>query len=82
MLFCFSFIPESFRWLIARDKIPEVQDIVKQIAKWNKRPVPDHDRIIKAFTVPEKEQTKNYSILVLFRKRSLLKLTVPLITGW
>ncbi|XP_045184445.2 solute carrier family 22 member 4-like [Mercenaria mercenaria] len=76
------FIPESLRWLIARNRLSEVHGIVKQISKWNKRSLPNYDRIIKAFTVPEEEKSKKYSILVLFRKRALLKLTVPLMAGW
>ncbi|XP_060575042.1 solute carrier family 22 member 4-like isoform X2 [Ruditapes philippinarum] len=76
------FLPESFRWLIAKDRVSDIHDITKQIAKWNKRPVPNNDQIIKAFTVPEEEHSKKYSILVLFRQRALLRLTVPLMTGW
>lgn len=76
------FLPESFRWLIARDRSKDAKEIVKQISKWNKKPVPDYDRIVKAFSEHHKEKTENYSILILFRKLSLLKLTLPLLTGW
>lgn len=79
---CDSFLPESFRWLIARDRSKDAKRIVKQISKWNKRPVPDYDRIIRAFSDHHKEKSENYSLLVLFRKLPLLKLTVPLIIGW
>eukprot|EP00095_Tigriopus_kingsejongensis_P002623 maker-scaffold290_size220039-snap-gene-0.6 protein:Tk02623 transcript:maker-scaffold290_size220039-snap-gene-0.6-mRNA-1 annotation:"solute carrier family 22 member 15-like" len=35
-------VPESPRWLIAKGRYKEVQQIARQAAKWNKRDIPEH----------------------------------------
>ncbi|KAL4216307.1 hypothetical protein ACF0H5_024033 [Mactra antiquata] len=76
------FIPESFRWLVARDRFKEAQNVVKQLEKCNRRTAPDFDKIVRAFTDDSQPESENYSALILFRNRSLLRITLPLITGW
>jgi len=78
-----SFIPESFRWLVARNKIKDARSVVDQVARLNRRPVNDFDLMVRSVENHlTGEEDRKYSLLVLFRKRSMLKLTVPLIIVW
>lgn len=80
----FSFIPESFRWYVTRSRRKDARRIVHQVARWNKRSVSE-DVFVKMCRSVEKqdaEKTENYSLIVLFRKMSLFRLTLPLMVCW
>ncbi|WAQ95459.1 S22A4-like protein [Mya arenaria] len=82
-LLTWFFIPESFRWLVARNKIKEARLVVNQMAKWNKRPVVNFERMVRSVEKSlSGDEDAKYSVIVLFRKRPLLRLTVPLMLSW
>ncbi|KAL4216981.1 hypothetical protein ACF0H5_023438 [Mactra antiquata] len=81
-LTAWCFIPESFRWLVARDRFNEARQVVRRLEKLNRRTAPEFDKIVQAFSEETAQSSENYSVLVLFRNKSLLKITLPLMTGW
>lgn len=84
-LFCrYSFIPESFRWYVTRNKRTEARATVDRVARWNRRTVSDYTfmRMYKAVAKLNSEENENYSVFVLFTKRALLRLTIPMIICW
>ncbi|WAR13114.1 S22A7-like protein [Mya arenaria] len=40
LLFTYWFVPESFRWYIGHDRIEDAKQIVKKMARYNRKPVP------------------------------------------
>ena len=39
-LFCCSFSPESVRWYLVRGKTEKAEKVLHQVAKFNKKPIP------------------------------------------
>ena len=63
----FSFIPESTRWLRLNGKSQQAIDILKRIAKFNKKDVPDFDLV-----AVEQDTSKGKSHFVdLFRPKKI-----------
>ncbi|XP_064643370.1 solute carrier family 22 member 13-like isoform X1 [Lineus longissimus] len=76
--------PESVRWLLQRGRLQEAEDIVKQMAKVNKRSTPDL-AILKVIAQGNKElkkREKQYSYHDLFRTRKMGARTAVLLFTW
>ncbi|KAK2512642.1 solute carrier family 22 member 13 [Columba guinea] len=81
-IFAFFFgiqvLPESARWLVTRGRIEEAKKLLKKAASINKRTIPAG---LLEQLKPE-TQTKSGSILDLFRKKHLLKVTLIMSCAW
>ena len=78
----YRFIPESFRWLITTGKYAESEEIIGRVAKMNGHEKPDIRNIIEQAKQDEKQETKRYTAIDLFRtKRSAIK-TLALMFTW
>ncbi|CAG5125805.1 unnamed protein product [Candidula unifasciata] len=63
-------VPESMRFLTVHGNITEANKVVRKIAKWNKKPLPNTS-ILNTIAEEEKKimnKTKQYTYLDLFRK--------------
>uniref|UniRef100_A0A8B9QW72 Solute carrier family 22 member 13 n=1 Tax=Anas platyrhynchos TaxID=8839 RepID=A0A8B9QW72_ANAPL len=81
-IFCFHLLgrvlPESARWLVTKGKIEEAKKVLQKAASINKRTIPpDLLEQLKCDT-----QTKPGSILDLFRKKHLRKVTLIMSCTW
>ena len=86
MVFLFRFIQESFRWFLSHDRTVHAKKVLQNIAKFNKRHLPDHvamellgDLTINATDEGDK---KKYSVLDLVKTKYLTKVTVFLLADW
>lgn len=83
----FSFLPESFRWLVSHGRLDEAERCIRFVAKVNGKPPPDLNRLK---VVIEKEQiaakeTKAlqvYTVLDLFRTSKIRKTTILFALIW
>lgn len=76
-------LPESMRYLTVHGHLKAANDVVGQIAKWNRKPLPDTG-ILNAIAEEETNSTdkiKNYTYIHLFRK-SLRKTNIVLGMAW
>ncbi|NWX01335.1 S22AD protein, partial [Caloenas nicobarica] len=71
-------LPESARWLVTQGRIEEAKKVLKKAASINKRTIPPG---LLEQLKPE-TQTKSGSILDLFRKKHLLKVTLIMSCAW
>nr|XP_022915749.1 organic cation transporter protein-like [Onthophagus taurus] len=80
------FVPESARWLASQGKINKAIDILRKFQRINK--VDIKEEIYKKFedgcnaALKEEENSKNYSVLDLFKTPRLRKVTLLLIVIW
>lgn len=83
----FSFLPESFRWLVSHGRLEEAEHSIRFVAKINGRPAPDLNRL-KTMIQKEQEAAKEtkalqvYTVLDLFRTSKIRKTTVLFAFVW
>ncbi|XP_055878768.1 solute carrier family 22 member 7-like [Biomphalaria glabrata] len=80
----YFFVPESLRWLTVQGRIEEAEDVVKHIARLNKKPVPkDCVDILKGIADRESQSaSKRYTYIHLYKDWNLLKTSVILQFLW
>ena len=78
------FIPESFRWYYAHDRIEEAEKVITTMSELNHRPVPDmtYMKQLVMASLEESKRDRKYSFLDLFKSIFLLKVTVLLSLNW
>lgn len=83
-LFTWWIMPESFRWLVTKQRFKKAQTVVNFIAKVNKADQPSLDKIFAEAKInTDKDDTrKHYSFLDLFRTRESTKMTIGLLFAW
>ena len=75
------FMPESFRWYYAHDRIDEAEKVITEIAKFNRRPLPDMT-YMKQLTAKDTTEDQKYTVLSLFKTKFLIKATLLLSINW
>ena len=80
----YRFMPESFRWYYAHDRINEAENVVLTVSKVNRRPMPDMTYMKQlVMTNPAGlKKGRKYSALDLFKNRFLFKVTLLLSVIW
>ncbi|NXN18579.1 S22AD protein, partial [Indicator maculatus] len=76
--FYFHMLPESARWLVTKGRIEEAKKVLQKAASFNKCTIPPE---LLEQLKPVK-QTKPGSILDLFRKKHLQKVTLIMLCAW
>lgn len=71
-------LPESPRWLLAKNRIEELKKIIETAARWNKRTLPPNYE--KLLIAPPEEESSG-SFIDLF-KTEYLRTTLLLMTAW
>lgn len=72
--FFYSVVPESFRWLVSHYKTKQAEVVIARIAAVNGKKKPDVTKLIEITRKEEEmKQDKKYSILDIFRHKSLMK---------
>ena len=74
-------IPESFRWLVANDKVDQAEEVIKKIATMNRNPVPDTTKL-KHIAASTRNDGVKYTYLDILKNPDLLKKTIFLAVGW
>ena len=82
-----SFIPESPRWLVQRNRCPEALVILRSFAKWNKTVLNEPELITMIDKSNQKaryenEKLKRYTYLDLFRRRKYCRRALVLMLIW
>ncbi|XP_053393558.1 organic cation transporter protein-like isoform X2 [Mercenaria mercenaria] len=77
-------MPESFRWLVTKQRFKQAERVVNIIAKVNKAEKPTLDKIFAEAKLETNQQatSKRYSFLDLFRTRESTKTTIGLLFAW
>ncbi|XP_017684151.1 PREDICTED: solute carrier family 22 member 13-like isoform X1 [Lepidothrix coronata] len=78
VFFYIGVLPESARWLVTKGRIEEAKKLLQKAAATNKRSLPEG---LLEQLKPEK-QTKSGSLLDLFRKKHLRKVTLIMSCAW
>lgn len=82
-LLFFGLVPESFRWLVSHDRLPEAESVINRIARINGRPAPDLGSLVDITRAEVKANKRQiYSIRDLFSSWFLFRTTVLLAIGW
>lgn len=87
-LFIPRFMPESPRWLIARDRLDEAQTILESFGGKNEKTTVDSQALRSVITKVREDQlarerkSKKYSLLDLFRTPKLRKWTFTICYQW
>ncbi|XP_060063859.1 organic cation/carnitine transporter 2-like [Ylistrum balloti] len=81
-LLCWWIMPESFRYLVFHNRIPEAEETIRRMARINGRPVPDLKRLRFLAEEDIKTKEKTHTIKDLLMDRTLLKRTCLLGVGW
>ncbi|XP_033761056.1 solute carrier family 22 member 6-like [Pecten maximus] len=83
LLLFWGLVPESFRWLVSHDRLPEAESVINRIARTNRRPAPDLGGLVEITRSEVKaNQRRIYSIRDLFSSWFLIKTTVLLAISW
>ena len=86
LIFC-SFLPESFRWLLTKNRFDDAERVLERISDFNDLPFPreEFNKVIdnsnKAGTKAENVE-KSYSIIDIFRSRVLRKRSIIVAFIW
>ena len=80
MLF-FSFLPESFRWLLTKNRFDDAERVLERISDFNDLPFPreEFNKVVdNSNKAGKKTDTgeKSYSIIDIFRSRVLRKRSI------
>ncbi|KAJ8313016.1 hypothetical protein KUTeg_010389 [Tegillarca granosa] len=76
----FRFLPESYRWLLSKNRTKEAEAVIIKMAKINKKPVPDLSRIEIGDMLEKK--TERFTAKDLFRTWKLARSTLLLNAMW
>ena len=78
------FIPESFRWYYAHDRIEDAETVITTISEFNRRPIPDmtYMKQLVMASLEESTRDRKYSFLDLFKSRFLIKVTMLMSLNW
>ena len=79
------FLPESFRWLLVKQKFEDTERVVKRIAKFNKLPFPRDvfDEVMKESSENKViEPERKYTMIDMFRFRVLRKRSIIMAWVW
>lgn len=78
------FIPESARWLISKNRIPEAKKLIQTAAKENKVTISDEqlDSLLRSDSKPSDPNEKKASILDIFRHSNLRKRSLIIFFDW
>jgi len=82
--FC-RFVPESFRWYVGHDRIDDAKRVIRKMAKFNGKPLPDMDNFDDLQFKAEKEQEiddRKYTFFDLVRTTHLRKITLLFLIIW
>jgi hypothetical protein len=74
-------IPESFRWLVANDKVDQAEDVIKKIATMNRNPVPDTSKL-KHIVASTRDDSNRYTYFDIWKNPDLRKKAIFLAVGW
>ncbi|XP_053393411.1 organic cation/carnitine transporter 2-like isoform X2 [Mercenaria mercenaria] len=78
-LLAWCVIPESFRWFIAHDKPDKAEEIIKQVAAYNKRELTD---IAHHLEKPKDTKDRKYTFVDLLKSRKLIIITLLSALNW
>ncbi|KFV66337.1 Solute carrier family 22 member 13, partial [Dryobates pubescens] len=80
----FHMLPESARWLVTKGKIEEAKKVLQKAASCNKRTIPPEllEQSFCLLKLKPVKQTKSGSILDLFRRKHLQKVTSIMLCAW
>ena len=81
IFFC-RFVPESFRWLVTNRRYEEAETVIDKVAKMNGHAKPDISHMIEQAKLEEKQTTKHYSVIDLFKTRENVIKTLALLFIW
>jgi OCT family organic cation transporter-like MFS transporter 4/5 len=78
------FVPESIRWLIQKGRFDEAEKIIRDMARVNKREVPDMSALkrIAAEAKKIREKEGQYSYHDLFRTADMAKRAAVIMLTW
>ncbi|NWH60287.1 S22AD protein, partial [Geococcyx californianus] len=86
LFFYIWMIPESARWLVTKGRIEEAKKVLQKAASVNKRTIPaellEQVPVMAWRTLKPEKQTKSGSVLDLFRKKPLWKVTLVISCAW
>ncbi|KAH9509237.1 hypothetical protein Btru_046564 [Bulinus truncatus] len=80
----YFFVPESLRWLTVQGRVREAEEVVKYVARINRRPVPkDCVQVLQEIAENEsKSATKRYTYIHLYKGWRLFKTSIILQFLW
>lgn len=83
-LFTWWIMPESFRWLVTKQRFKKAEKVVSVIAKVNRVKMPSLEKIFAEAKLETNKQATNrrYSFIDLFRTRESTKITLGLLFAW
>ncbi|XP_021376637.1 solute carrier family 22 member 8-like isoform X2 [Mizuhopecten yessoensis] len=82
-LLFWGLVPESFRWLVSHNRLPEAEAVINRIARTNGKPAPDLGELGEVAKLEvKKDQRRIYSIKDLFSSLFLVKTTLLLALSW
>ncbi|RUS83434.1 hypothetical protein EGW08_008806 [Elysia chlorotica] len=82
----YFYIPESVRWLTVQGRTEEAYDVIKKMARANRKPVPHYAKgMLERIAELERETQgngRNYSYLDIFSSKSMCRLTLIFAFHW
>ncbi|KAL4240671.1 hypothetical protein ACF0H5_001462 [Mactra antiquata] len=81
-------MPESFRWLVTKEKFDDAENVISAIARVNQKDKPDLTKIFEAAKESQANEEamsarkKHYSVVDLFKTWESARLTVGLLFAW
>ncbi|XP_053395337.1 solute carrier family 22 member 4-like [Mercenaria mercenaria] len=78
-LFAWFIIPESFRWYIGHDKSDKALEVINKVAKYNDRHEVELGHLMEK---PEVKKDRKYTVIDLFKSKTLIRNTILSIFNW
>jgi hypothetical protein len=78
----FSFMPESSRWLIQKQRYNDAMKVLKFVARLNGKSPPDMPLLLRVGYESKAQAEHRYSFLDLFRTKKYAAQTMTVMTGW
>lgn len=81
---CYRLLPESFRWLLLKNRFHAADDVVNRIVKWNKIPYPEDSVALVKSQIKSMSNTStvSYTVVDLFKTPAIRKRTLILFYNW
>ena len=72
-----SFIPESARWLLTKGRFQEGEEVLRKLARWNRKDSPESEKLVQAINKQDVAKKHTYISMLKMKDFRFKNVAVP-----